>query len=110
MQNPLAHIELDTAPIEAAVGTAFEVITDTFSDVTDSLGEHFSDDVVPLARAGAERTQTFVRTRTRVSVAALAGILAAIGLIVIVKRRRRNSDDAVGTAAGLDRTGPRSVA
>jgi ElaB/YqjD/DUF883 family membrane-anchored ribosome-binding protein len=108
MQNPLTHIDIDTKPFESAMETAFEVVTDTFSDVTDTLGEHLADDVIPLAKAGAQRTQTFVRTRTRVSVAAVVGLVVAIGLLVMVKKRRR-SDDAVEQAAN-SRQGPRSVA
>ncbi len=108
MQNPLTHIDIDTKPLESAMETAFEVVSDTFSDVTDTLGDHLSDDVIPLAKAGAQRTQTFVRTRTRVSVAAVVGIVLAVGLLVMVKRHRR-SDDAVEQAAD-SRQGPRSVA
>jgi LPXTG-motif cell wall-anchored protein len=108
MQNPLTHIDIDTKPFESAMETAFEVVTDTFSDVTDTLGEHFTDDVIPMAKAGAQRTQTFVRTRTRVSIATVAGLALVIGLVVMLKRRRR-SDEAVERAADR-REGPRSVA
>jgi hypothetical protein len=108
VQNPLAHIDIDTAPFEQAFGTAFEVVTDTFGDVTDTLGDRIASDVLPRARAGAEHTQTFVRTRTRVSMAALAGVALVIGLLVIVKRKRR--DDTTDEADTDDRRGPRSVA
>ena len=107
MQNPLTQIDIDTKPFESAMETAFEVVSDTFSDVTDSLGEHLSDDVIPMAKAGAQRTQTFVRTRTRVSMATVAGLAVAIAFIVWLKKRG-GSDDATATAE--ERTGPRSVA
>lgn len=119
MHNPLAHIDIDTAPIESALGTAFEVVTDTFSDVTDTLGDRLSSDVIPLAKSGAERaragakvgaehTQSFVRTRTRVSLAAVAGVALLVGLVVFVKRSRR--DDSADHVATGERQGPRSVA
>lgn len=108
MQNPIAHIDIDTAPLESAFGTALEVVTDTFSDVTDHLGERLSSDVIPRAKAGAEHTQTFVRSRTRVSVAALAGVALVVGLLVYIKRKGR--DDASHDDAAADRQAPRSVA
>jgi ElaB/YqjD/DUF883 family membrane-anchored ribosome-binding protein len=106
MQNPLTHIDIDTKPFESAMETAFEVVTDTFSDVTDTLGEHLADDVIPMAKAGAQRTQTFVRTRTRVSVATVAGIALVIGLVVMLKRRRRSNEEVDRAADNR----PRSVA
>lgn len=109
MQNPLTHIDIDTKPFESAVESAFEVVTDTFSDVTESLGGHLTDDVIPMAKAGAQHTQTFVRRRTRVSVATLAGIALLIGALVILKRRRGRDDDAEQVADDAQR-GPRSVA
>jgi LPXTG-motif cell wall-anchored protein len=109
MHSPFTHIDIDTKPFESAVETAFEVVTDTFSDVTESLGSHLTDDVIPMAKAGAQHTQTFVRTRTRVSAATLAGIALLVGVLVVVKRRRRRDDDAEQVAADAQR-GPRSVA
>lgn len=132
MNNPLSNF--DTAPIESAVGSALEIVTDRFTDVSDTLGDRMYDDVlpaarrlgsrvhddvvpaakkraqhtIPVAKKGAQHTQTFVRTRTRVSVATVAGLAFAVALVVWLKKRRSN-DEAVGTDAE-DRRGPRSVA
>lgn len=128
MNNPLSNI--DTAPFESAVESAFEIVTDRFTDVSATLadvsetlgermhddvipaarrlGEKVHDDVVPAAKKGAERTQTFVRTRTRVSMATVAGLALAVAFVVWLKKRGSDDESAADTAA--DRTGPRSVA
>lgn len=106
--NPMHRI--DTAPLEHAVEHAIEVVTDTFSDVTETIGDHFHDDVLPIAKQGARQTRTFVQRRTRVSLAAVAGVAVLIGLIVWY-RRRSHGDDVDAHRADLDeRRAARSVA
>ncbi len=127
MHNPLSNV--DTAPFESAFETALEIVTDRFTDVsgtladvTETIGERVHDDVipaakkiggrvqdevVPAAKEGAQRTQTFVRTRTRVSMATVAGLAVAIAFVIWLKKRG-GSDDA--TTEAEERTGPRSVA
>lgn len=106
--NPMQHI--DTAPIESAVEHAVELVTDTFSDVTETIGDHLHDDVLPIAKQGARRTRSFVRKRTRIDVAAVVAIALVIGALVWF-RKRHHDDDATAHEADLDeRRASRSVA